>query len=69
VNRHDDLTGIIEEGILQLSSKYLASEKITEGYLVIYDAKTPVGAVCEPQVHRAGDKKVTGITIGIGKPS
>jgi hypothetical protein len=69
VNRHDDITGIIEEGILQLSSKYLASEKTTEGYLVIYDTKTPVGAVCEPQVHQSGDKKVISFTIGIGKPS
>ncbi|NIM18615.1 MAG: hypothetical protein GTO45_42105 [Candidatus Aminicenantes bacterium] len=69
VNRHDDLTGIIEEGIRQLSSKYLASEKTTEGYLVIYDTKTLVGAVCEPQHHQAGDKKVTSFTIGIGKAS
>jgi hypothetical protein len=69
VNRHDDINGIIEEGILQLSSKYLASEKTTEGYLVIYDTKTPVGAVCEPQVHQWGDKKVHSFTIGIGKPS
>ena len=69
VNRHDDLTGIIEEGILQLSSKYLASEKTTEGYLVIYDTKTLVGAVCKPQYHQAGDKRITGFTIGIGKRS
>ncbi|NIM16246.1 MAG: AAA family ATPase [Candidatus Aminicenantes bacterium] len=69
VNRHDDLSGIIEEGILQLSSKYLASEKTTEGYLVIYDTKTLVGAVCEPHYHQAGDKKVASFTIGIGKPS
>ena len=67
VNRHDDLTAIIEEGILQLSSKYLATESTTRGYLVIYDTKTFVGARCETRYHQAGDKKVTSFTIAIGK--
>jgi hypothetical protein len=67
MNRHDDLTGIIEEGILQLSSKYLASEHTTGGYLVVFDTKTPVGTVCKPRDHQSGDKKVTSFTIGIGK--
>jgi hypothetical protein len=69
VNRHDDLNWIIEEGILQLSGKYLASEGTDEGYLVVFDTKTPVGTVCEPQSHRAGDKHVTGIIIPIGIPA
>jgi hypothetical protein len=68
VNRHDDLTGIIEEGIRQLSEKYLASEKTGEGYLVIFDTKTPVGAPCKPRNYQAGEKQVTGFTIGIGRP-
>jgi hypothetical protein len=69
VNRHDDLSGIIEEGILQLSGKYLASESTKEGYLVVFDTRTPVGSVCKPQYHQAGDKKVTSFAIGIGRPS
>jgi hypothetical protein len=68
VNRHDDISGIIEEGILQLSGKYLATEDTAEGYLVVFDTKTPVGVVCEPQVHSAGDKKVITLAIPIGKP-
>jgi len=68
MNRHDDVTGIINEGILQLSSKYLATESTTEGYLVVFDTKTHVGAVCKPRYHEAGDKKVTSFTIGIGRP-
>lgn len=68
VNRHDDVRGIIEEGILQLSSKYLATEDASEGYLVVFDTKTPVGAVCTPQTHPAGDKQVTSFKIAIGKP-
>jgi hypothetical protein len=67
VNRHDDPEGIMNEGILQLSEKYLASENTTGGYLVIFDTKTHVGAVCKPQDHTAGDKKVTSFVIGIGR--
>jgi len=66
VNRHDDVRGIIEEGILQLSSKYLATEDTSEGYLVIFDTRTPVGAVCTPQTHPVGNKQVTSFTIAIG---
>lgn len=69
MNRHDDVTGIINEGILQLSSKYLATESTVEGYLVVFDTKTRVGAVCKPRYHEAGDKKVISFNIGIGRPS
>jgi hypothetical protein len=68
VNRHDDVSGIIEEGILQLSGKYLATEDTSEGYLVVFDTRIPVGAVCKPQTHPVGDKQVTSFTIAIGKP-
>jgi hypothetical protein len=67
VNRHDDVSWIIEEGVHQLAGKYLATEGTTEGYLVVFDTRTPVGAVCEPQSLLAGDKHVTCITIAIGK--
>ena len=69
VNRNDDISGIIEEGILQLSEKYLATEDVSEGYLVVFDTKSPVGAVCEPQIHKVGDKQVTSFNIAIGKPA
>jgi hypothetical protein len=57
----------LEEGIIQVSSKYLATEGASEGYLVIFDARKPVGGSCQPQYHRDGDKKVTSFTIGIGR--
>ncbi|UCH98302.1 MAG: AAA-like domain-containing protein [Candidatus Aminicenantes bacterium] len=63
-----NLTRTIEDGINQLSDKYLASESVEEGYLVIFDIKTQIGEECEPQQHQAGDKKVTSFTIGIGRP-
>ena len=68
VNRHDDLSGIIAEGILQLSGKYLATEDTGEGYLVVFDTRKPVGSVCEPGTHPVGDKQVLSFIIAIGKP-
>jgi hypothetical protein len=67
VNRYDDIAAILEEGILQLSEKYLASEGAAVGYLVIFDTRTPVAASCKPQYHGTGDRKVTSFTIGIGR--
>ena len=69
VNRYDDISVILEEGILQVSGKYLASEGAAAGYLVIFDTRTPVGASCKPRYHGTGDedRKVTIFTIGIGR--
>jgi len=67
VNRHNDIGGIIEEGLLQLTDKYLATESTSEGYLVIFDTKQPVGEVCRTQTHPVGDKLVTSFTIAIGE--
>ena len=58
----------IEDGVTQVSGKYLASESVEDGYLVIFDIKTQIGEECEPRQHQAGDKKVTSFTIGIGRP-
>jgi hypothetical protein len=67
VNRYDDISVILEEGILQVSGKYLASEGAAAGYLVIFDTRTLVGASCKPQYHTTGDRKVTSFIIGIGR--
>ncbi|MDQ1355413.1 MAG: hypothetical protein QG657_5723 [Acidobacteriota bacterium] len=67
VNRHDDISAILEEGVIQLSRKYLATEGAGEGYLVIFDTRRAVGSSFKPQYHQGGDKKVTSFTIGIGR--
>ncbi|UCH93612.1 MAG: AAA-like domain-containing protein, partial [Candidatus Aminicenantes bacterium] len=67
INRHN-LTRTLKDGITQVAEKYLASESVEEGCLVIFDIKTQIGEECEPQLHQAGDKKVTSFTIGIGQP-
>jgi hypothetical protein len=69
VNRQK-LSRTTKQGIAQLSGKYLASEYCNEGYLVIFDPKTPVGDTCEPRYHGypgAEDKKITVFIIGIGR--
>ncbi len=66
VNRRN-LTVTLNQGITQVSEKYLAPEHTPGGYLVIYDTQTPVGEGCEPQYHQVKDKKVTSFTIGIGR--
>jgi hypothetical protein len=58
---------IQKEGIEQVSAKYLASEGVAAGYLVIFDPRSPVGAPCKPQYHGPEDKKITSFTIGIGR--
>ncbi len=69
MNRYDDINHILEEGIIQLSGKYLATEATDEGYLVIFDTRTPIGTECEPQTNQAGEKQVISLNIAIGKPT
>jgi hypothetical protein len=68
VNRYENINEILEEGINQLSGKYLATEAADEGYLVIFDTLTPVGAGCKPQVHQVKDYTITSFNIAIGRP-
>lgn len=68
VNRYDDIGQILEEGISQLCGKYLATEAVEEGFLVIFDTRMQVGALNKPQEHRVKDCTVTSFTISIGRP-
>ncbi|MGD2092831.1 MAG: AAA-like domain-containing protein [Candidatus Aminicenantes bacterium] len=66
INRRN-ITRTINDGLTQVSTKYLASEAAHEGYLVIFDTRTPVGIECETQDHETGGKKITAFIIAIGK--
>ena len=68
INRRK-LTRTLKDGITQLSMKYLASESAHEGYLIVFDTKTPVGEDCEPQYHEVGNKRITSFNIAFGKDS
>jgi len=67
VNRQSNITRTLNQGVAQVSGKYLATEFCHEGYLVIFDTKTPVGETIDPQYFPVGDKKVTTIIIAIGR--
>jgi hypothetical protein len=64
---HHNLTRTLNDGLNQVSAKYLASEAAHEGFLVIFDTRTPVGEACEPRDHTMGEKKVTVFVTGIAK--
>ncbi len=65
INRRN-LTRTINDGIKQVTGKYLAQETADEGYLIVFDVKTPTGSECEPEYHNSGNKKITSFAIAIG---
>jgi hypothetical protein len=50
-----------------LAGKYLPTESIDEGYLVVFDTQKRVGAECKPEYYPVGDRRVTGFIIAIGR--
>jgi len=67
VNHRGDIERPIQQGVWQVSQKYLATEAVDEGYLVLFDAVTAAGATIKPQVRTHGGKSVTCFIIGIGE--
>ena len=51
----------------QLCGKYLLTEKAEMGYIVIFDPKTRVGEVCDPQRHIEKGKEIQSFLVGIGR--
>jgi hypothetical protein len=66
VNHRGDIERILRQGIAQVVQKYLATESVDEGFLVIFDTGTQAGAVNKPQVHHKEGKTVTCFIIGSG---
>jgi len=58
---------IIDQGIFQLSAMYLATEPGSEGVVVVFDTRTPVGSAFQTQMHHKGDKQILSVTIPIGR--
>ncbi len=67
VNRSGNYRSVLNEGVIQLTQKYLFTEAVEEGYLVIFDTSTVVGTECKPKSRRKGDKRITVFIIGIGR--
>jgi hypothetical protein len=68
VNRSGSYRSILNEGMIQLTRKYLSTEAESEGYLVIFDTSTTVGIECKPKSRRKDNKKIITFIIGIGRP-
>ena len=66
INR-SSLDKTVEKAIDQLCGKYLLTEQVDEGYVVIFDLKTKVGEFCSPQRHTVDGKEILSFNIGIGK--
>ncbi len=65
---HGRLEKTIARAADQVASRYLAPERMDEGYVVVYDPKTNVGALVDPQLREIGGRQVSVFVIGIGKP-
>lgn len=66
VDHRGDIERIIQRGIAQVVQKYLSTETVDEGFLIIFDTGSPAGTVTEPRVHDKEGKTVTCFIIGIG---
>ena len=66
INR-SSLDKTIDKALDQLCSKYLLTERVNEGYLVVFDVKTMVGELCTPQKHQVEGKEILSFNIGIGR--
>jgi len=64
INRYK---GTIDDALEQLTEKYLQTQNVDHGYIVMFDPKIQVGELCTPQTHTVKGKKVLSFNIGIGK--
>ncbi len=59
--------GTVDEALEQLAEKYLLPERVSHGYIVIFDPTTRVGELCTPQKHILEGKEILSFNIGIGR--
>jgi len=59
--------GTIDEALEQLTEKYLLPERVSHGYIVIFDPKTRVGELCTPKKRIVEGKEILSLNIGIGR--
>ncbi len=53
----------------QISRKYMAAERASEGYIVVFDARTTVGETAVFREHETENKKIKSLVMGIGRPN
>jgi len=64
INRYK---GTIDDALEQLTEKYLQTQNVDHGYIVMFDPKIRVGELCTPRCHTVEGKEVLSFNIGIGK--
>jgi hypothetical protein len=57
----------LEKAVDQISKKYLLTERANEGYVVVFDLKTPVGEQIGSQRSLVQKKEILSVIIGIGE--
>ncbi len=68
INR-SNIQATLDKAIIQISRKYMSTERVNEGYIVIFDLKTTVGESAVFREHEAGSKEISSLVMGIGRPS
>jgi len=66
INR-SNIDKTIDRAVEQICGKYLLTEMVEEGYVVVFDVKTNVGEVRAPQSRTLEGKEVLIFGIGIGR--
>ena len=56
-----------DRAVEQICGKYLLTEMVDEGYVVVFDTKTKVGEMRAPQKRMINGKEVLIFEIGIGR--
>ncbi len=64
---HGRLEKTIERAVDQVASRYLATERTDEGYVVVFDPKSVVGEVADPERREVAGRQVSVLVIGIGR--
>ena len=59
--------GTVDEALEQLAEKYLLPERVSHGYIVLFDPKTSAGELCTPRKHILEGKEILSFNIGIGR--
>lgn len=57
----------IEKALDQLSEKYLATERVDRGFIVLFDPQTRVGTFCAPQKYEINNRIIVSFKIAIGR--
>ncbi len=60
--------GILDEAVAQLKDKYLKTERVNEGYVIVFDPETQAGELCVPKRTEISKcRQIISFNIGIGK--